>query len=204
MNEEKDISGAGSDSVGGENHTAPEKDNKRLSAIYDWIEVVCVSVAIVIFIFTFIGRLTTVDGTSMYPTLEHGDRLVVSGLFYTPSNGDIVVLQEPNGFFEEPLVKRVIARGGQRIDFDFENWEVYVDGEKLDEPYVNYEIGKAMKSDSAPESLVVPEGYIFVMGDNRNGSTDSRSSLVGFVSEDYVMGKVLIRILPLSRIGVPG
>lgn len=180
-----------------------DKKKRIISNVYDWIEVVAISVIIVVFIFTFIARLTTVDGSSMYPTLEHGERLVVSRLFYSPETGDIIVLQEKNGFFDYPLVKRVIAQGGQTIDFDYENWEVYVDGEKLDEPYVNREIGKAMKNYGSPDSLSVPEGYIFVMGDNRNASTDSRSSLVGFIEEDEVIGKVIFRLFPISKVGIP-
>lgn len=181
-----------------------KKENKKesfLSSLYDWIEVVSVSVIIVIMIFTFVARLSTVDGDSMYPTLIDGERLIVSDLFYSPENGDIVVLQEKNAFFTSPLVKRIIAQEGQTIDFDYENWGVYVDGEKLTEPYINRELEKAMKNYGSPDSITVPEGHIFVMGDNRNHSTDSRDSLVGFVEYDEIIGKVVFRLFPFSRIG---
>lgn len=181
-----------------------KKENKKesfLSSLYDWIEVVSVSVIIVIMIFTFVARLSTVDGDSMYPTLIDGERLIVSDLFYSPENGDIVVLQEKNAFFTSPLVKRIIAQEGQTIDFDYENWGVYVDGEKLTEPYINRELEKAMKNYGSPDSVTVPEGHIFVMGDNRNHSTDSRDSLVGFVEYDEIIGKVVFRLFPFSRIG---
>lgn len=181
-----------------------KKENKKesfLSSLYDWIEVVSISVIIVIMIFTFVARLSTVDGDSMYPTLIDGERLIVSDLFYSPENGDIVVLQEKNAFFTSPLVKRIIAQEGQTIDFDYENWGVYVDGEKLTEPYINRELEKAMKNYGSPDSVTVPEGHIFVMGDNRNHSTDSRDSLVGFVEYDEIIGKVVFRIFPFSRIG---
>ena len=181
-----------------------KKENKKesfLSSLYDWIEVVSISVIIVIMIFTFVARLSTVDGDSMYPTLIGGERLIVSDLFYSPENGDIVVLQEKNAFFTSPLVKRIIAQEGQTIDFDYENWGVYVDGEKLTEPYINRELEKAMKNYGSPDSITVPEGHIFVMGDNRNHSTDSRDSLVGFVEYDEIIGKVVFRLFPFSRIG---
>lgn len=181
-----------------------KKENKKesfLSSLYDWIEVVSISVIIVIMIFTFVARLSTVDGDSMYPTLIDGERLIVSDLFYSPENGDIVVLQEKNAFFTSPLVKRIIAQEGQTIDFDYENWGVYVDGVKLTEPYINRELEKAMKNYGSPDSVTVPEGHIFVMGDNRNHSTDSRDSLVGFVEYDEIIGKVVFRLFPFSRIG---
>lgn len=165
------------------------------SVVYDWLEVIAFSIAIVLLVFTFVGRLTTVDGDSMYPTLKHGEQLIISNLFYETQNGDIVVVQEQNGYFKGPIVKRIIAKGGQTIRFDFENWKVWVDGELLDEDYVNYQPWFPMESDGCPEELVVPEGYLFVMGDNRNGSTDSRNmSIVGFVSEDEVMGRVIFRL----------
>lgn len=165
------------------------------AVVYDWLEVIAFSIAIVLLIFTFVGRLTTVDGDSMYPTLKHGEQLIISNLFYEPQNGDIVVVQEQNGYFKGPIVKRIIAKGGQTIRFDFESWKVWVDGELLDEDYINYQPWFPMESDGCPEELVVPEGYLFVMGDNRNGSTDSRNmSIVGFVSEDEVMGRVIFRL----------
>ena len=164
-----------------------KKENKKesfLSSLYDWIEVVSISVIIVIMIFTFVARLSTVDGDSMYPTLIDGERLIVSDLFYSPENGDIVVLQEKNAFFTSPLVKRIIAQEGQTIDFDYENWGVYVDGEKLTEPYINRELEKAMKNYGSPDSITVPEGHIFVMGDARNQNTHRRESLVGMLEDD--------------------
>jgi signal peptidase I len=165
------------------------------SVVYDWLEVIAFSIAIVLLVFTFVGRLTTVDGDSMYPTLKHGEQLIISNLFYETQNGDIVVVQEQNGYFKGPIVKRIIAKGGQTVKFDFENWKVWVDGELLEEDYINYQPWFPMQSDGCPEELVVPEGYLFVMGDNRNGSTDSRNmAIVGFVSEDEVMGRVIFRL----------
>lgn len=180
---------------------APAPKKSLLSSLYDMIEVVAVSLAIVIFVLTFVGRLTSVDGDSMYPTLEDTERLWVMSLGYKPENGDIVVVQEKDGELNYPLVKRIIAVGGQTITFDFDAWKVYVDGELLDEDYINYEDWRDMKSYGCEETVVVPDGYIFVMGDNRNHSTDSRDSRVGFISEDDVIGKVALRIFPLDRFG---
>ena len=176
------------------NEAVSEKEPVK-AIIYDWLEVISFSIAIVLFIFTFVGRLTTVDGDSMYPTLKHKEHLIISNLFYEPAQGDIVVVQEQNGFFSGPIVKRIIAKGGQTVKFDFENWKVWVDGELLEEDYINYQPWTSMKSDGCPEELTVPEGYLFVMGDNRHGSTDSRNmAIVGFVSEDEVMGRVILRV----------
>ena len=136
-----------------------------------------------------------VSGDSMIEAgIMNGDIVIVQKE-HVAQNGDIVVVQEQNGYFKGPIVKRIIAKGGQTIRFDFESWKVWVDGELLDEDYVNYQPWFPMESDGCPEELVVPEGYLFVMGDNRNGSTDSRNmSIVGFVSEDEVMGRVIFRL----------
>lgn len=155
--------------------------------------------ACVTVVFVFAIRLVGVDGDSMYPTLHHADYLgLLSNVVYDDvENGDVVVMTVP--FFEnEPIVKRVIATGGQTVDIDFETGEVFVDGELLDEPYINeltresYEgYGQALEY-----PIYVEEGYLFVMGDNRNHSTDSRFAPVGLVDERDVLGKVLGVILP--------
>ncbi len=180
---------------------APVKKKNGLQSVYDMVEVIVVSLAIVIFVLTFVGRMTTVDGDSMYPTLENTEKLWVMSLGYKPENGDIVVVQEKDGQLNYPLVKRIIAMGGQTVTFDFDEWKVYVDGELLCEDYINYEDWCNMKSYGCPESVEVPQGYIFVMGDNRNHSTDSRDSRVGFISEDDIIGKVALRIFPLDKFG---
>lgn len=171
--------------------------------VYDWLEVVCISAVAVVLIFLFIGGTATVNQTSMTHTLEDGDRLFMSKLFYTPERYDIVVVQKQDGYFKDTLlVKRLIAKGGETITFDFEKWEVYVNGWKLYEPYVRRSGGYMDREDISGYTVTVPEGYYFVMGDNRNGSTDSRSKLVGFVKESEIVGKAVFRFFPLSRIGV--
>ncbi len=147
-------------------------------------------------LFVFAIRLVGVSGSSMYPTLNNRDFLILlSNVFYSePERGDIVVLTVP-AFETEPIVKRVIATEGQTVDIDFEAGEVYVDGVLQQEPYINepthrdYELGLEYPA-------VVPEGCIFVLGDNRNNSTDSRYAPVGMVDKRYVLGKVLFLIFP--------
>ena len=178
----------------------------KLAKLFDAVEVVAVAVVIVLIIFTFIGRFTTVDGDSMYDTLENGERIIISNLFYKPKTGDIIVFQQSGKYFEEPLVKRVIAAEGQTVKIDFNRWIVWVDGEIIDEPYVTYEIGKTMKKDSYDSmyagmfndngEITIPDGYVFVMGDNRNHSSDSRFSGVGLVREEDIMGRVIFCVFP--------
>ncbi|MBQ9746574.1 MAG: signal peptidase I [Clostridia bacterium] len=182
-------------------NTKQKEQRTPLQSAYDWIEVVAVSLSLVILFLTFVARVTTVVGDSMLPTLHDGESLLVISLGYEPENGDIVVVQDDRSVVNYPIVKRIIAVGGQSVKFDFENWLVYVDGELLEEDYINKKDFVNMKSYGCDESFTVPEGYVFVMGDNRNASTDSRDSRVGFVSYDDVVGKVALRLSPASRFG---
>ena len=137
----------------------------------------------------------------MLPTLVDKDRLIVSYLFYTPKNGDIVIVNNDNPALEKVIVKRVIATEGQTVDIDFDNGEVKVDGKVLQEDYINNLTLLDEGGHSYP--VTVPENCVFVMGDNRQNSLDSRDSRVGFVPEDEILGKVSLRIFPFSRFGVP-
>lgn len=152
----------------------------------------------VVVLFVFVIRLVGVVGESMYPTLHDGDKLaVLSNFLYQPKTGDVVVVKA-EAYTRGPLVKRVIADEGQTVDIDFDTGEVWVDGVLLDEPYINE---LTYRNDGTEFPLVVPENCIFVMGDNRNHSTDSRNPEIGCVDKRYVLGKALSIVLPFSRIG---
>ena len=162
--------------------------------LYEWTQALVGSVLAVVLVFTFLIRLIGVDGHSMVPTLQNGDRLLVlsSLLDHDYEYGDIVVLREES-FLEEPIVKRVIATEGQTVDIDFEAGIVYVDGEALDETYINE---PTYMEEGTEFPLTVPEGCIFVMGDNRNHSSDSRDSRLGTVDTRCVLGKAVFLAFP--------
>lgn len=182
-------------------------DNKKSKTsivrdIYDWLEIFIVSVAVVFIMFSFVARIAVVDGSSMLPTLHNGDKLVVAQLFYKPKQGDIVVCQSETYGLDRPLVKRVIATGGQTVTLDVENWRVLVDGIPLSEDYVFFRQGVPMHGwDYDTETITVKEGHVFVMGDNRNDSLDSRSFSVGQIDERYIVGKVIFRFTPIKDFG---
>ena len=173
--------------------------------LFEWMEIFSSALLTVILLFTFIFRMVTVEGPSMRETLHAKDNLIISHLFYTPKQNDIVVIQVPNNpLFSDPIIKRVIAVEGQTIDFDFEYWKVYVDGEEIDEPYINSIAGEWMSaSNILYESLpiTIEPGKIFVMGDNRNNSADSRSASLGQVDVNDVVGRVIFRVFPFNKFG---
>ncbi len=177
--------------------TENESKGRFRSELFEWGEALLISLTVVILVFVFLVRIIGVDGHSMVPTLHHGDQLLVSDLFYTPEKGDIVVLTKDE-FLPVPIVKRVIATEGDTIDIDFESGEVTVNDEVLDEPYIADATHTAYDM-TFPQT--VPENCIFVMGDNRNGSTDSRYSVLGMIDTRYILGKVICRIYPLGQIG---
>ncbi|HHT16519.1 MAG TPA: signal peptidase I [Papillibacter sp.] len=162
---------------------------------YDWIQCIVSAVIFGILVFVFVGRVMGVDGMSMLPTLHHNDKFVMSNLFYSPEYGDIVVIKT-DAFGDTPIVKRVIATEGQTVDIDFDTGVVYVDGIPLDEPYTN---APTFAREDFRGPVMVPKGHIFVMGDNRNASADSRSNLVGFVDTRRILGRVLFILLPAEN-----
>ena len=167
---------------------------KVIRGVYEFVDILVSALLVIFLVFTFLFRLVGVEGGSMEPTLQESDRLLVSSLRFKPEYKDIVIITQPN-IFHEPIVKRVIATGGQTVDIDFEQGIVYVDGEALAEPYVN---APTLTKEGVEFPVTVPEGYLFVMGDNRNQSTDSRSPQIGFIDERYVLGKVECRLTPLG------
>ena len=174
--------------------------------IYTWLETFAVTLMVLLLAVTFLGRYAPVDGGSMNLTLRHEDFVILSGVGYTPKQGDIVVVQSKGYGYDKPLVKRVIATGGQTVTLDYENWAVIVDGVLLDEPYVFYRSGEWMDDGNVyvelpSETFTVPQGKLFVMGDNRNDSLDSRYSAIGYIDERLVVGRVLYRVLPFSAFG---
>lgn len=175
----------------------PENDRKKNAELFDWLQCIVSALVFCILFFTFVGRTVGVIGSSMVPTLQEGDRLIVSKLFYEPRYGDIVVLRKES-FMAEPIVKRVIATEGQTVDIDFTEGIVYVDGVALDEPYTN---SLTTDPEDFTEPVTVPEGCVFVMGDNRNRSTDSRTESIGCVDERLILGKAYVRMLPLNKFG---
>ena len=175
----------------------PFKDRyKRNKDILEWYDALAVAVAVIALVFTFGLRVVQVDGHSMQPTLLNGERLLMTPL-KTPDYGDVVIVDSyiPYG---KPLVKRVIGKGGDTIDIDFAAGIVYRNGVALDEPYT---AEPTYLYESVDFPITVPDGCLFVMGDNRNNSTDSRDSRVGCVDERDIMGAAMLRILPFSKIG---
>ncbi len=181
-----------------------EQQEKRslLLEIYDLAEMLGVVTVIVMVLFAFVGRLNIVDGHSMDMTLANGEYLVVSDLFYTPTPGDIVVIHDQTAApYDDPIVKRVIAVGGQTVDIDFTTWTLTVDGEVVEEPYRYLDPRRFLGADySFP--ITVPEGEIFVLGDNRHNSADSRQSEIGTVDARCVVGKAVARVFPLNKLEI--
>lgn len=170
---------------------------------FEWVESLVTALVVVVIMFTFLFRVVTVDGTSMLPNLHGGDRLVVSSYFYTPKQGDVVVLKRTIGL-TKPIVKRVIALPGQTVDIDYNLGRVYVDGQEVDESaYIESDIThEPMTSEPLLEfPQTVPEGHIFVLGDNREVSEDSRFEAVGMVDERYILGKAELILFPVPRFG---
>ncbi len=166
--------------------------------LYFWLQALVMALVALILVFTLVGRIIGVDGRSMVPTLHHGDMLLLQSIGYEPRQNDVVVLTKES-FSSQPIVKRVIAVGGQTVDIDYGSGLVSVDGRILDEPYIN-ELMVCPEAETTTH-VVVPEGSIFVMGDNRNHSTDSRFPAVGVVDERCVLGRALMVLLPFQNFG---
>lgn len=165
--------------------------------LYEWMQCVVIALICCVLVFVFVARVIDVVGHSMVPTLDNGDKIIITRLAGDYDVGDIVVLRKDT-FRQEPIVKRIIAVEGQTIDFDFTTGAVYVDGVELNEPYIN-ELTYDPEDYTGP--VTVGENQVFVLGDNRNNSTDSRTATIGCVDKRYIMGKVIFRILPFDKMG---
>lgn len=186
-----------------EEEQAPRRPGAEL---YEWLQMFLGCVVAAVVLFNCVARLTRVDGSSMDTTLQHGEIMLIWSLGYTPKQGDIVVLNKtsvllPDWTEPRAIVKRVIATGGQTVDVDYSTGAVYVDGRPLDEPYLHEEMRRPGAPSMQETHWEVPEGSIFVMGDNRNYSTDSRDSLLGAIDTDYILGKAILALWPLNRFG---
>lgn len=166
--------------------------------IYETAECIIIAFVVIAALILFVFRSVSVYGDSMLPNMHDGDRLITTNFLYTPDKGDVVVVDK-NTNYGKPLIKRVIATEGDKIFIDYSTGDVYVNDEKLSEEYIYEKIAVQEKENI---NMVVPKGYVFVMGDNRNDSLDSRDPAIGLVNEKNILGKALLQIYPLSDIGV--
>lgn len=172
--------------------------NSRSRDQIEWFESIVFALTVLVLVFTFVVRVAAVNGISMENTLQPGDRLLLQSVGYTPQRGDVVVTDDLIDY-GKPLVKRVIAVGGDVVDIDFQTGAVTVNGETLEEPYIR-ELTLLDEGQTFPHT--VPQGKLFLMGDNRCQSKDSRSPEIGCIDERDILGKAILRIFPLQKIGV--
>lgn len=168
-----------------------------VTGLFDWVSAFLFALVIVVLVMTFCFRLVNVDGSSMMNTLQDEDKVIVTGLNYEPQVGDIVVISH-GAELDKALVKRVIAVGGQTVDIDFKTGEVTVDGVLIDEPYI---LGSTNVSADVEFPIEVTDGTVFVLGDNRPISKDSRYSDVGLIDVENIIGKVQLRVYPFNSFG---
>jgi signal peptidase I len=169
--------------------------------LYDWMQSIVMVFFGIILLLTFVGRTMAVEGLSMAPTLLYGDRMIVRSILYTPQRGDVVIFARHDFEDGAALVKRVIALEGDVVDVNPGTGFVYLNGEALYEPYANEPLRQRAGGEiHFPHT--VPEGHVFVIGDNRNNSTDSRNIQIGPVDEREIIGQVVAVIMPFARIGL--
>jgi len=210
MEEEKNTGSPENTDVSG-NNPPPEKKKNIVNDIVDIAESVVITMFVIILLFTYVLHPVNVVGTSMVPTLQNNDKIFMTTVIPDISYGDIIVinndkaylLDENNQLVEknsydlnECIIKRVIAEGGQTVNIDFSSGTVTVDEKVLDEPYIN---ALTLTDEGGFDyPITVPEGYYFVMGDNRNASSDSRHPYVGFIKQSQIYGKAIIRYAPVN------
>lgn len=170
--------------------------------VYTWLQALVVALTVLLVLFTFFGRIIGVDGHSMDPSLNDKDLLFLQCVAYEPEQGDVVVLHKDFGDITTPIVKRVIAVGGQTVEIDYNTSTVYVDGVPLEEDYIMEPMVRPDSPYAQGTYWEVPEGCVFVMGDNRNHSADSRDDRLGPVDERYILGKAICTLLPFQHMGL--
>ena len=178
--------------------TAQEPKPVRGQGVLEWYEALISAALVLVLVFSFFFRIIQVDGSSMVPTLVNGDKLIVWGAGYTPQRGDVVIVDSYTSY-GKPLVKRLIATGGDTVSIDYATGTVAVNGEVLQEDYI---AEPTYLGYDVQFPYTVPEGTVFVMGDNRNQSLDSRSTYVGCIDERDILGKVLVCFMPFTDFGV--
>lgn len=172
-----------------------EKRKQSDRGLYDWVQTLVCTVSAVVLVFAFAVRLVSVSGPSMRETLQNGDKLLVvnSHLCGEYRQGDIIIFQRPDFEDGEQIVKRVIATADQTVDIDFDAGMVFVDGEALQEPYIRE---PTWLDEGLEFPVTVPEGCVFVMGDNRNDSKDSRYADLGPVDTRHIIGRAVLIAVP--------
>lgn len=170
------------------------KNSDSIAGVYEWVHSLVFAVAIVVILLTFFVRLVDVSGTSMKQTLQNNDKVVVSNFFYQPKQGDIVVISH-GAEYAEPIIKRVIATEGQSLSIDFDTEKIIVDGVELKENYIQ---GHTHKEDGEIPK-VIPKGKVFVLGDNRGVSMDSRSKAIGLIDVTDIIGKAEVVVFPFGN-----
>ncbi len=183
------------------------KLQKYASGIFDVFEMFAICTAVIMLLFSYAARLTVVDGGSMEDTLHNKDYLIVQSVGYTPERGDVVVIHKISAqTYNRPIIKRVIAVEGDTVDIDYNTWTVYVNGEPIDEPYTNLEGPLRIPPEGNPNYLSLPltveKDKVFVMGDHRNHSSDSRVADIGQIDVRCVVGRAVLRILPFNKFGI--
>lgn len=171
---------------------------KRWVLFYEWIDSVLGAIIVIFFLFTFIFRAVGVDGFSMVPTLHNNDWVAISGINFVPKRGDIVVVTQPNNV-HVPLIKRIIAIGGDTIDINFTTHVVKINGKVINEPYIAEPTARHF---DVIFPITVPKGFVFVMGDNRNESYDSRATGIGMIDDRYILGKAEFRFFPFNKMNI--
>lgn len=181
----------------------------------DTLNYTLLSLFCIILLCIYVFRFASVSGDSMLPTLQDGNQLLVNALAMDPDCGDIVIINAERAALlresdNEPylvdglhkvIVKRVVAVAGQTLDMDFDRGIVYIDGTQIDEPYTNTLTNAPAINAAFQYPIVIPEGYVFVMGDNRDVSKDSRYGDVGLISLSEIEGTVIFRFRPLDQFG---